>query len=337
MEAAVPDRHAVLHQGRFRSASVAADVEYQVITPPGWDAGGRWPLVLVLHGADGSAAVLDHQVEIYDGLWSARAYPEALVACVSTKTLGGFYIDGWESLVADEFPRHLAEGFRADTGRVMLMGASMGGYGALKIAFADPARFVAVAGLSPAVLPGEQPEDVGPRNTLGVLKELRAAMADGTGDQDAYARNHVVARLRANAAAIRDSGLAIRIECGDHDVFNLHDGAEYLHRVLWELDVSHEYHLVRGLDHIGPGRAAREERGRAFLAEALASRGQDTPPQAPAAFVAWLSAGAAGPAPDLDFNTPEGLAALRLMLEPDLRAARDQDPAASRRYGPLPR
>src|SRR5271156_5002358 len=32
---------------------------------------------------------------------------------------------------------------------------------------------------------------------------------------------------------------------------NAHDGAEFLHRVLWELDLSHEYHLVRSADHGG--------------------------------------------------------------------------------------
>ena len=149
----MPEGQTVLHQGQFRSTSVAAEVEYRVITPPGWDAGGRWPLLVVLHGADSSAAVLDAQVPIYDGLWATRSYPELLVACVSTATHGGFYINPWESLVADEFPRHLAERFRADLDTILLMGASMGGYGALKIAFADPARFTAVAGLSPTVFP----------------------------------------------------------------------------------------------------------------------------------------------------------------------------------------
>jgi hypothetical protein len=75
----------------------------------------------------------------------------------------------------------------------------------------------------------------------------------GTGDRDAYARNHVVARLRRNAGAIRRNDLAIMLECGNNDCFNLHDGTEYLHRALRDLDVSHDYHLIRGADHVGPG------------------------------------------------------------------------------------
>jgi hypothetical protein len=38
----------------------------------------------------------------------------------------------------------------------------------------------------------------------------------------------------------------------NRDFLNAHDGAEFLHRVLWDLDLWHEYHLVRNADHGGP-------------------------------------------------------------------------------------
>ncbi|MGE5133625.1 MAG: alpha/beta hydrolase [Gemmatimonadota bacterium] len=325
---------AVLHEGSFTAGPLA--VEYRAIAPGGWEGPASLPLLLVLHGADSSAAILDEQLELYDGLWSAGTFPDVVVACASTPTVGGFYIDWpaapWETAVAEDFPRHLGERFGADLDRIMLLGSSMGGYGALKIAFTDPGRFTAVAAMQPAVFPGEAMADVGPRNTLGVLRELHAAMAGGAGDKDAYDREHVVARLRRNAAAVR--GLPILIECGDNDSFNLHDGAEYLHRVLWDLDVSHDYRLVRGADHVGSSRVPRERSAREFLAAALAAR--DRPdPQPPEAFRAWLAGGGAGAMPPVDFYSPEGAAALRLMLEPERQAAAAQDPGASRRYGSL--
>ena len=33
------------------------------------------------------------------------------------------------------------------------------------------------------------------------------------------------------------------------DFLNVHDGAEFPHRVLWDLDLWHEYRLVRNTDH----------------------------------------------------------------------------------------
>jgi S-formylglutathione hydrolase len=216
---------------------------------------------------------------------------------------------------------------------VMLTGASMGGYGALKIAFRDPARFVGVAVMAPAVFPVEAQSAVGPRNTLGDLQHLLAAMGQvpGSGRDSSSA----VERLRAGASEIRRSGLAISVECGDSDCFNLQDGAEYLHRVLWELDIGHDYRLVRGADHVGPELADRQRAALQFLAGALALRHASSGPDIIADYRAWLAAGGSGPAPAVDFSSPQGPAVLRLLLEPQRRAATGQDPATSRQYGTL--
>ncbi len=50
---------------------------------------------------------------------------------------------------------------------------------------------------------------------------------------------------------------------------NAHDGAEFLHRVLWNLDISHEYHLVRGGDHGGPTFVPRMRAAFAWLGSVL--------------------------------------------------------------------
>src|SRR5689334_13576167 len=131
------------------------DHSYTVLTPEGWTNAERLPLILVLHGANSSAEVLAMMRPVIE----AAGLPRVLVACLSTPTVGGFYLGRWERLVAEEFPAHLAEEFR--TGPIALFGSSMGGYGALRIAFADPARFAAVAAVSPALLTA----DPRPRNT----------------------------------------------------------------------------------------------------------------------------------------------------------------------------
>jgi hypothetical protein len=38
----------------------------------------------------------------------------------------------------------------------------------------------------------------------------------------------------ADTQKIRDSGLAIYLEASERDFLNAHDGAEFLHRVLWD-------------------------------------------------------------------------------------------------------
>src|SRR5690606_5121097 len=108
------------------------------------------PLILHLHGAMSSAAKsLEMAKPVYDDAWASGGLPRAIVACATTPTIGGFYIDQadgpkWETLIAKEFPDMVADRFNTDDSRA-LIGTSMGGYGALKIAFRDPQCYVAVA------------------------------------------------------------------------------------------------------------------------------------------------------------------------------------------------
>merc|ERR1712012_453796 len=62
-------------------------------------------------------------------------------------------------------------------------------------------------------------------------------------DADAYQAFNPASIVRSNAQTIRDHQLKIYIEAGDQDLFNLHEGAEFLHQTLWKYRIAHEYHL----------------------------------------------------------------------------------------------
>jgi hypothetical protein len=53
------------------------------------------------------------------------------------------------------------------------------------------------------------------------------------------------------------------------DQFWLYEGTEFLHQVLWNNKVRHEYHLVRGGDHVGPSLRQRNQEAILFLARTL--------------------------------------------------------------------
>ena len=48
------------------------------------------------------------------------------------------------------------------------------------------------------------------------------------------------------AAKVKDGELAIYLDCGTEDDFNLQDGASYLHEVLEKTGVKHEFTLLPG-------------------------------------------------------------------------------------------
>ncbi|MEZ0112492.1 S-formylglutathione hydrolase [Catenulispora sp. EB89] len=260
-------------RSHFASKTAGGEVDYQVLHPSDWEQGERLPLVLHLHGAMSSAASLENARPFYQDLFQQGQFPRAVVACPSTPTAGGFYMDwpdgnSWESLIADEFPEHLGETYGPFTATA-LIGASMGGYGALKVAFGDPDRFAVVAAISPAVFPGETSQAVPEPNVPSVLGDLHRAMANGTGNAEAYVKNSVYGRARLNTSRIRGAALPILIDCGAADEFLLHEGAEFLHRVLTELGIVHEFRLVDGAGHVGPAADARTWDAIRFVGTAL--------------------------------------------------------------------
>ncbi|MET9350018.1 alpha/beta hydrolase [Streptomyces termitum] len=262
-----------LTEGRFTSSAVGREVDHLTLAPADLSEGERLPLVLHLHGALSSAASLERARPLYEDLFRRGAFPRAVVACVSTPTSGGFYLDrpdggAWETLVADEFPARLAERYGAFTATA-LVGASMGGYGALKAAFGAPERFAAVAAVSPAVFPGETPDGVPSANLPSVLGELHRDMGGGTGDPEAYARASVQGRARRNAGRIRAAGLRVLIDCGAADEFLLHEGAAHLHSVLDELGIHHAFRLVAGAGHLGPEAEVRTREAIRFAGAAI--------------------------------------------------------------------
>ena len=56
--------------------------------------------------------------------------------------------------------------------------------------------------------------------------------------------------VRDNADAIRDSGIKIYLEVGTDDFLLLNEGTEFLHPVLLEQKIKHEYRLVLGANHV---------------------------------------------------------------------------------------
>ena len=84
-----------------------------------------------------------------------------------------------------------------------------------------------------------------------------------------------------NRAKILADGLQIYIEVGDLDMFHLDEGNEFLHRVLWDHQIPHEYRLVHGADHLGKSVSLRLRDGFRFLTAHVLS-----PPPADTSFAA---------------------------------------------------
>ncbi len=275
--------------------------QYAVIVPQ--DA-GPLPLCIVLMGGGGSRQSLVDCQPLFEKWWAESAVAPMILATPSPGM--SYYLD-WDPFIVDEFIPHLRAANNIGPATA-IMGISMGGYGALKMAFAHPEQFAAVAVMNPMIEPGLSDAQIGARNKIHHATGGPANLIGPTRDPEVFAANNPANRAIANAQRIRESALPICIDVGDNDFVNAHDGAEFLHRVLWDLDISHEYHLVRGADH---GGSTFRPRMRATFA--------------------WLSAALAQPAAeDPSFD------AMRAQLEPLRDQAAASDPTTRRRFGVLP-
>lgn len=189
----------------------------------------------------------------------------------ATPSAGMSYYLDWDSFIAEEFIPHLRATCNVAS-TTAITGFSMGGYGALKIAFAYPEQFAAVAVMNPMIEPGLADAEIGARNKIHHSTGGPPPLIGPARDPELFAANNPANRANANASRIRESALPIYLEAGDNDFVNAHDGTEFLHRVLWDLDVSHEYRLVRGADHGGPTFRPRMRATYIWLSAALDAR-----------------------------------------------------------------
>jgi S-formylglutathione hydrolase len=155
-------------------------------------------------------------------------------------------------------------------------------------------------------------------------------------DEALYRADQPTARARANARAVIEHKLEIYIDAAGQDALNAHDGAESLHRALWELDIPHEYHLRRDADHAGPDLAPRLCVALRWVIEHLQPPAAKPWSELERAWQTWLSEPShRQPAAPLPADSSLFPRFLRTVVEPQRTAAQLEDPTLSRHYGVL--
>jgi S-formylglutathione hydrolase len=315
------------------SKHLPAPVPYAVLAP---ESQGPLPLCILLMGAGGTRESLIDLQPVFDGWWKDGVLPPVTVA---TPTAGpDYYLEDragairWESFLTADLIPHIRANFHS-TDTTVIAGISGGGYGALKTAFSHPQLFAAVAVMQPMLEPGLRESGVGARNRLHHTAGGPPQLIGPTRDAALWEFNNPANLARDNAAALRDSGMAIYLEAAGRDFLNAHDGAEFLHRTLWDLDLAHEYHLVRDADHGGPTMRPRLRAMFAWLGSLWNAPAADAAIEEAAS--AWIESGMQGKPPAGSTTTNAFIRSLRARFEPLRAKAAESDPSTARHYGIL--
>ena len=247
--AAAAPAGAEVRYSTFRSAALGRDVAYAVQLPPSYATGERrYPVLYVLHGLFEGPDFWEERglPRILEELSRSGDIPEMIVVAVDGDN--SFFVNGplgaYEDLVTRDVPAHVEATYRAVVGREgrALLGISMGGYAALRIALSRPDAYRAVAAHSAMVL------EAMPSATAGAGAWHMAAFNRAFGAPIDAALWAAADPLAWAARADPRKTPALYFDCGSSDRYGLFRGNEELHRRLEARRVAHEFSLRPG-DH----------------------------------------------------------------------------------------
>src|SRR5208337_1599757 len=147
-----------------------------------------------------------------------------------------------------EFLPYIESKYRIRPGRAgrAISGISMGGYGALRFAFAHPELFSAVSAQSAALIT-ESPQALDSASQTGApLAGVLGAVFGKPINVPHWNGNSPFVLAKQNAAALRKT--AIYFNCGQDDNYGFEKGAGALNDKLKKEEVNHEYRPYPG-DH----------------------------------------------------------------------------------------
>ncbi len=211
-------------------------VAYCVMLPPSFDADKtrHFPILYLLHGLGDNEQFFIHSGEwnLVEDLRETGELRDFLIATPDGRA--SFYInakDGkerYEDFLVQEFIPFIEKHYRVSPGRAnrAISGISMGGYGALHLAFRHPQLFSAVSAHSAALIE-KLPAFLGGATAQGNQTNRARIFAGVLGSPpDATFWNQESPITLARTANL--AGMKIYFDCGDQDDYGFEAGAAAL-------------------------------------------------------------------------------------------------------------
>jgi S-formylglutathione hydrolase FrmB len=238
----------------LKSHTLGETVHYCVLLPTGYDSvpPKRYPVLYFLHGLGENEQTLFKTGgwNLIEDLRQQHKIGDFLIVTPEAKAT--FYVNSADGKVRysdfflQEFLPYIEAKYRIRHERKSraITGISMGGYGALRFAFAHPEMFSAVSAQSAALMT-ESPQELNAAMRSGTrLGNLLGVVFGNPIDVRHWNENNPFALARKNKTAL--STLAIYFNCGRDDEYDFEVGAAALGKQLEEEHIKHEFHLYPG-------------------------------------------------------------------------------------------
>ncbi len=236
-----------------KSAILARSIRYCAFLPPSFDQdkARKYPVLYYLHGlGDNEQSLLNlGGWDLIDELRRQGKIGEFVVLAPG----GGhtFFInsaDGklrYEDFLIKEFMPQMEKKYRTEGARTTrgITGVSMGGFGALHLAFKHPQQFAAVSAQMPALI-AEVPANFaagGPGSPASMMGDVFGSPFN----RDYFERNNVFYYARTDPAS-ELKRMKIYFDVGSNDDYGFEQGAQKLHQLLDSRGIANEFHIYPG-------------------------------------------------------------------------------------------
>ena len=248
----ISDNH--VEYGSLPSAALGKELKFAIQYPPSYqtDAKRRYPVLYFLHGMFGN----EHEFE-RRGVAAAinKLREEGKIGefvIVSPAGENSFYLNAkngarYEDAIIFDLIPYIEKNYRVmntQSGRA-IQGISMGGWGALLLAFKYPTMFSTVTTHSAALF-AELPHPEGADRRSQFMMQLIGKIFGDPPDDEYFRSVNPMFVVETNAAAIKKSGMKIYFDCGEQDRYGFQQSNKVFDDKLAKLGLAHEFHLFPG-------------------------------------------------------------------------------------------
>src|SRR5215216_4593469 len=240
--------------GSLQSASLGKELKYAVQLPPSYksDSKRRYPVLYFLHGMNGNEGEFQRRgvaAEV-SKLRDEKKIGEFIVVAPAGEN--SFYLNSksgvlYEDAIIKDLIPHIEKTYRTvgtAAGRAV-QGISMGGWGALMLAFKHPEMFSSVSTHS-AALYDQLPKPNGADRYAQFLDRTIKRIFGDPPDDTFFQANNPLHLGEANAASIKKSGLKVYFDVGEQDRYGYQASNKLLDERLTKAGVPHEFHVFPG-------------------------------------------------------------------------------------------
>lgn len=238
----------------FHSPALGREMNFAIQLPPSYEKekNRRYPLLVFLHGMNGNEGEFQRRgvAAAINRMREAGKIGEMIIAAPA----GGnsFYMNAkngarYEDAVVSDLVPYIEKNYRAigkREGRA-IQGLSMGGWGALMLAFKHPEMFTSVTAHSAALFL-ELPSTDGNDRRAQFLSRLIGGIFGDPPDEEFFRANNPLYLAESNAAALKKSGLKIYFDVGEQDRYGFQEPNRLFHERLTKAGIDHVYNVFQG-------------------------------------------------------------------------------------------